>query len=162
MYFLTRRMSRNVSVQVWTGNNIQKTHQGRLSVTCQGSNGAQPVANTEPGPAEDGVDEGPTENGSSSSNLWVSMIDVVQDVRDILFLCEHKWPNLYLLHQQIYTTNKASFSEQEEKRAFYICKRLDYNILSSKRCLGFKGSRFITLQLSQHIRISRLWFQFVR
>ncbi|OBS74301.1 hypothetical protein A6R68_15169, partial [Neotoma lepida] len=41
----------------------------------QGSNGAQPVANTEPGPAENGVNEGPTENGSSSSDLWVSMID---------------------------------------------------------------------------------------
>lgn len=94
---------------------IYRIHQDKLFITCQGSNVAQPVTNTEPRPAEYGVDEGSTEDGSSSSDLWVSMIDVVQDVRDILFLCGHKRPSLYLLHQQIYTTNKVSFSEKGEK-----------------------------------------------
>lgn len=92
---------------------IYRIHQDKLSITCQCSNVAQPVANTESRPAEYRVDEGSTENGSSSSDLWVSMIDVVQDVRDILFLCGHKRPSLNLLHQQIYTTNKASFSEKK-------------------------------------------------
>ena len=125
-------------------------------VTCQGSDVAQPITNSETGPAEDGVDKGPTENGSSSSDLWVSMINVVQDVGDILFLCGHKWPSLYLLHNQMYTTNEASFSEKEEEGTFYMCKGPDYNFLSSKRCLGFKVSRVLTLKLSQNVKISKL------
>ncbi|KAL0596683.1 hypothetical protein AAY473_034634 [Plecturocebus cupreus] len=44
------------------------------------SNGAHPISHMEAGSAEDGADEGPTENGSGSSNLRVSMINVVQDV----------------------------------------------------------------------------------
>jgi hypothetical protein len=109
MYFLTRKMSkkylyRNMNM----GRVSRKDTRANCPVTCQGSDVAQPVTNTETGPTEDGVDKGPTENGSSSSDLWVSMIDVVQDVRNILFLCGHKWPSCTFFHHQIYIQMKQA------------------------------------------------------
>lgn len=64
----------------------------KLALTCQSSNGAHPVAHMEAGPAEDGGDEGPAENGCGSSDLRVSMIDVVQDTRNVLLLWGMNWP----------------------------------------------------------------------
>lgn len=79
--FPDRRTETNIVMETETLVRISRKNTAeKLATTCQGSNGAHPISHVEAGPAEDGADEGPTENGSGSSNLWVSMIDVVQDI----------------------------------------------------------------------------------
>ena len=68
------------------------TENWTLDVTCQSSDGAHPVSHVEAGPAEDGGDKGPTEDSRGSSDLWVPMVDVVQDVWHVLLLCGERQP----------------------------------------------------------------------
>lgn len=80
MYFLTRRAnSKCLYINLNLGI-LPRKYTENSAVTCQGPDGAHPVSHLEAGPAEDGGDEGPTQNGRGSSDLGVSVIDVAQDV----------------------------------------------------------------------------------
>lgn len=74
------RKQQGLHVNLGLGTTSRKDMTDSLAVTRQISHGAHPVSHLEARSAEDGVDEGPTEDGCGSSDLRVSVINVVQDV----------------------------------------------------------------------------------
>lgn len=77
------------------GHDTQKSQPWKSAATCQRPDSAHPVPHSEARPAENGADEGPTQDGRGPADLGVSVSDVVQDIRDVLLICGDRPPSCY-------------------------------------------------------------------